>query len=246
MHEDDEWRLRVDLAACYRLVALNGWDDLLATHISAKIGRTGHFLINPYGMTFEEITASSLLKIDLDGTLVTPSRAGDYQANPAGFTIHSAVHQVRQDAGCVIHLHTDHGVAVSILEDGLLPLCQTALLAATDLAYHDFEGVAEDLDERTRIQRDLGAANHLILRNHGTLAVGRSIPEAFFRIYNLERACAIQVKALSMQRPLRRVSQPAIDRMRAITTPDRIGGYADLAWPALRRRLDRDMPGYDQ
>ena len=235
-----EWQLRVDLAACYRLVALHGWDDLLATHISAKL-QEGRFLINPFGMAFSEITASSLLTIDQDGQLLSPS---PYRANPAGFNIHSAVHEKRPDAGCVIHLHTAQGVAVSMLEEGLLPLSQTALLVTSDLAYHDFEGVALDLGERARIQDDLGSCHYLILRNHGTLALGRSISEAFVRMFTLEQACRIQVQALSMHRALHPVSPDVVAQVGKVA--DGMSGYAELAWPARRRRLDREMPGYDQ
>jgi ribulose-5-phosphate 4-epimerase/fuculose-1-phosphate aldolase len=237
---EDEWRLRVDLAACYRLAWLFGWDDLLATHISARVGDEGHFLINPLGLAFDEITASSLLRVSCEGVIQHPT---PYRMNSAGFAIHSAVYQSRPDAGCVIHLHTVDGIAVSSLAEGLLPLNQTALLVYGDLAYHAFEGVAGDLDERERIQRDLGDHNHLILRNHGTLTVGKAISDAFVRIYGLERACAIQVRTLSMQRPLAEIMPEAISRTRAIAL--QIDKYGDLAWPAMRRRVDRDCPGYD-
>ncbi len=161
-----EWNQRINLAACYRLVALYGWDDLVDTHISARVpGPEHHFLINPYGLMFDEITASSLVKVDLDGNQLTKS---DYSINPAGFTIHSAIHEVREDAGCVLHLHTPDGTAVSSCMEGLLPLNQTAQLVTFDLAYHDYEGIALDHDERPRLQRDLGDKNHMLLRNHGT------------------------------------------------------------------------------
>jgi ribulose-5-phosphate 4-epimerase/fuculose-1-phosphate aldolase len=184
---DEEWQLRCDLAACYRLVALSGWDDLVFTHISARVpGPEHHFLINPYGMTFDEITASSLVKIGLDGKPLTSSR---YPVNPAGFTIHSAVHEVREDAGCVMHLHTLDGTAVATSKEGLMPLNQTAQLIIGDLAYHDYEGVALDHDERPRLQQDLGTKNLVLLRNHGTLTIGRTVADAFMRMYYLERAC---------------------------------------------------------
>ena len=187
-----EAEIRVDLAACYRLVALYGWDDLIFTHISARVpGPEHHFLINPYGMMFEEITASSLVKIDLKGVVTGTS---PYPVNAAGFTIHSAVHEVREDAGCVMHLHTPDGTAVSTSSEGLLPLNQTAQLVIPDLAYHDYEGVALDLDERPRLQRDLGSKNIMLLHNHGTLAVGRTCADAFLRMYFLERACTMQVR----------------------------------------------------
>ena len=247
-----EWRVRVDLAACYRLVAHYGWDDILATHISARVpgetgvpGAEGVFLINPFGLRFDEITASSLLRIDLAGNQLDDST---YRANPAGFTIHSAVHEVRHDAGCVMHLHTIDGMAVSALEEGLLPLNQTAMFPAADVAYHDFEGVALDLAERARVQVDLGSANYLILRNHGTLTVGRTVAEAFMRMYFLERACAAQVRTLAMGRPYRLVPPEALARTEASEDGGKdggMGGYPALAWPALLRLVDRHSPGYD-
>ena len=176
-----EWNQRVNLAACYRLVAHYGWDDLVDTHISARVpGPEHHFLINPYGLMFDEITASSLVKVDLDGNQLTKSA---YSINPAGFTIHSAIHEVREDAGCVLHLHTPDGTAVASCMEGLLPLNQTAQLVTHDLAYHDYEGIALDHDERPRLQKDLGTKNHMLLRNHGTLTVGRSVASAFERMY---------------------------------------------------------------
>src|ERR1700761_1704591 len=189
---DAEWEQRVNLAACYRLIAHYGWDDLVDTHISARVpGPEHHFLINPYGLMFDEITASSLVKVDLDGNQLTKS---DYSINPAGFPIHSAIHEVREDAGCVLHLHTPDGTAVATSKEGLLPLNQTAQLVLPDLAYHDYEGVALDLDERPRLQRDLGPKNIMLLHNHGTLTVGRACGEAFLRMYFLERACTMQVR----------------------------------------------------
>src|SRR5882762_3423594 len=191
----EEWQARVDLAAAYRLVAHYGWDDLVFTHISTRVpGPEHHFLINPYGMMFDEITASSLVKVDLDGNIVM---ATSYQINPAGFTIHSAVHAAREDALCVIHLHTDYGIAVSAQQDGLLPLSQQALLALTSLAYHDYEGVALNEDEKPRLVRDLGDKTSMILRNHGLLTVGRTAAEAFLAMFLLERACKIQILAQS-------------------------------------------------
>jgi len=191
----EEWHARIDLAAAYRLVALYGWDDLVFTHISARVpGPEHHFLINPYGMMFEEITASSLVKVDLGGRIVMET---PYQINPAGFTIHSAVHAAREDALCVMHLHTVDGVAVSAQKEGLLPISQHALKYHGRLAYHGYEGVALDLDERERLVADLGPHDAMILRNHGLLAAGRSIPEAFDNIYFLERACQAQLAAMT-------------------------------------------------
>src|ERR1700738_4602296 len=183
----EEWQARVDLAAAYRLVAHYGWDALIFTHISARVpGPDHHFLINPYGLLFGEMTASNLLKVDLDGNLVEPT---PYFFNPAGFTIHSAVHAAREDAKCVLHLHTVAGVAVSCQEHGLLPINQTAMLLNGQIAYHEYEGVALELDERPRLVADLGTKNAMILRNHGTLAVGPTVAEAFLLMYFLERAC---------------------------------------------------------
>src|SRR5262249_52796571 len=190
----EEWQARVDCAALYRLVALYGWDDMIFTHISMRVpGPDHHFLINPYGMFFEEMTASSLVKVDLDGNIVDKT---PYYINPAGFTIHSAIHAAREDATVVIHLHTDAGVGVAAQKDGLLPISQNALLVIPQLAYHDYEGVALNLDERERLVRDLGPTKKLmLLRNHGTLAVGSTPSEAFVGIFFLERACAQQVAA---------------------------------------------------
>ena len=240
-----EAAIRVDLAACYRLVALHGWDDLIFTHISARLPGPEHrFLINPYGMMFEEITASSLVEIDMNGTAIGDS---PYPVNPAGFTIHSAVHEVRDDAGCVMHLHTPDGTAVSTSKEGLLPLNQTAQLVIPDLAYHDYEGVALDLAERPRLQRDLGRKNIMLLHNHGTLTVGRTCAEAFLRMYFLERSCTMQVRTrmlgdVDMDYP---TTPDVIEKNAALA---RSGGLAKLAeklvWPALLRKLDRVNPGY--
>ena len=190
---DAEWAQRVDLAAAYRLVALYGWDDLVDTHISARVpGPEHHFLINPYGLMFDEITASSLVKVDLDGNQLTES---PYKINPAGFIIHSAIHEVREDAGCVIHLHTPDGTAVASCMEGLQPLNQTAHFVTGDLAYHDYEGIALDHDERPRIQKDLGIKNHLLLRNHGVVTAASSIEEAVWVALKLEKACKVQLMA---------------------------------------------------
>ena len=226
-------------------MALYGWDDLIFTHISARIpGPEHHFLINPYGMMFEEITASSLVKIGMDGE---PVGASPYPVNPAGFTIHSAVHEVREDAGCVMHLHTPDGTAVSTSKEGLLPLNQTAQLVIPDLAYHDYEGVALDLDERPRLQRDLGAKNIMLLHNHGTLTVGRTCGEAFLRMYFLERACTMQVRTrmlggVEMDHP---TAPDVIEKNAALVRSGGMSALAEkLVWPALLRKLDRANPGY--
>jgi len=239
----EEWKLRVDLAATYRLVALHGWDDMIFTHISARIpGPEHHFLINPYGMLFEEITASSLVKIDLDGNKVEES---NYPVNPAGFTIHSALHMNRDDAHCIIHLHTTDGVAVSAQADGLLPLDQHAMVIMRDLAYHDYEGVALDLDERERLVHDIGGDKHIMmLRNHGTLAFGRSCADAFLRIYYLERACSMQVSAMSGGAKLNMPNQGVPEKTAMQGTMAFEGILGGLAWPALIRKLDRIDPSY--
>ncbi|HEX4353847.1 MAG TPA: class II aldolase/adducin family protein [Polyangiales bacterium] len=241
--QDVERAIRIDLAAAYRLVALYGWDDLIFTHISARIpGPEHHFLINPYGMMFEEITASSLVKIGLDGKPIGTSR---FPVNPAGFTIHSAIHEVREDAGCVLHLHTVDGTAVATSEVGLQALNQTAQLVIGDLAYHDYEGVALDLAERPRLQEDLGTKNLMLLRNHGTLTVGRTCGEAFTRMYYLERACSMQVRTRMLGQHDHETAQPVIDKNIALGQSGGMGYVANqLVWPALLRKLDRLQPNY--
>ncbi len=239
----EEWQLRLDLAATYRLVALHGWDDMIFTHISARgPGPEHHFLINPSGLLFEEITASSLVKIDVDGNKVDDS---PYPVNPAGFTIHSALHMQRPDAQCIIHLHTVDGVAVSSQADGFLPLDQHAMMVFDDLAYHDYEGIALDLEERMRLVADLGERKHLLmLRNHGTLAIGRTCADAFARIYFLERACSIQVRALAGGARPNWPNQGVPEKVAGTAAVAFEGLIGGLAWPALLRKLDRDCPGY--
>ena len=195
---EGEWQARVDLAALYRLVALHGWDDMIFTHISARVpGPEHHFLINPYGLFFGEITASSLVKVDPEGNIVQQT---PHMVNPAGFTIHSAIHAARDDAHFVMHLHTDQGVAVAAQAEGLLPLSQHALVVLPQLAYHDYEGIALNLDERERLVADLGDKSLMLLRNHGTLAVGSTAAECWMGMFYLERACKQQVMALSAGR----------------------------------------------
>lgn len=236
-----EWQTRVDLAAAYRLVALQGWDDLIFTHISARIpGPEHHFLINPYGLLFDEITASSLVKIDLDGKAIEP---GPYAVNPAGFTIHSAVHAAREDAHCVMHVHTTAGVAVSCQASGLLPLNQTAMLLNGQIAYHEYEGVALDLDERPRLVGDLGTKSAMILRNHGTLTVGPDVPSAFLMMYFLERACATQVAALGGGVEIHWPSEAVQELVRRQSEAGR-GMVEGLLWPTMLRKLDRIDPSF--
>ena len=239
---ETEWQTRVDLAAAYRLVALYGWDDLIFTHISARVpGAEHHFLLNPYGMMFEEVTASSLVKIDLAGNKVMES---PHFINPAGFTIHSAVHAAREDALCVMHLHTEYGVAVSAQKDGLLPISQQAMLALTSLAYHDYEGLALNEDEKPRLVADLGDKQHLILRNHGLLTVGRTAAEAFLAMFLLERACKIQILAQSGDRELVRIPDPIVRQVEAQVKAVTVGQGAALTWPGLLRKLGRIDPSY--
>lgn len=238
-----ERAIRIDLAAAYRLVALEGWDDMIFTHISARIpGPEHHFLINPYGMLFQEITASSLVKIGMDGKPIGESR---YPVNPAGFTIHSAVHEVREDAACVMHLHTLDGTAVATSREGLLPLNQTAQLVIGDLVYHDYEGVALDHSERPRLQEDLGTRNMMLLRNHGTLTVGRSVADAFMRMYFLERACSMQVRTRILGKDDYPTAQTVIDKNVALSQSGGMTFLAnELLWPALLRKLDRIDPSF--
>jgi len=232
----------VDLAAAYRIVAHYGWDDLIYTHISARVpGPEHHFLINPYGMMFDEITASSLVKVDLQGKVVMPS---PYFINPAGFTIHSAIHAAREDALCVMHLHTEYGIAVSIQKDGLLPISQHSLLALASLAYHDYEGLALNDDEKPRLVNDLGDKTSLILRHHGLLTVGRSAAEAFQAMFILERACKIQILAQSGGRELSRVSEPICQLVSSQMNAVTVGKGAQLTWPGLLRKLDRIDPSF--
>jgi ribulose-5-phosphate 4-epimerase/fuculose-1-phosphate aldolase len=237
----EEWQARVDLAALYRLVALYGWDDLIYTHISARIpGPEHHFLINPYGMLFEEITASSLVKIDLEGKILQET---PYFINPAGFTIHSAIHHAREDAKFVMHLHSDQGVAVAAQKEGLLPLSQHALIVLPQLAYHDYEGIALNLDERERLVADIGTKTLMLLRNHGTLSVGESAANCWVGMYYLERACKQQVMALSAGRENVLFAPEASQAEVKGQTSRGVGGQ--LAWPGCLRKLDRELPGYD-
>ena len=234
---DEEWDLRVDLAACYRIIAMHGWDDLVFTHISARLpGDEEHFLINAYGLLFEEMTASSLIKIDLSGNKVLDS---PYPVNEAGFVIHSAVHAARHDVGCVLHTHTKAGVAVSAQAGGLLPLSQISLFPLTTLAYHDYEGVALNEGEKPRLVADLGNNNAMILRNHGLLTTGPTIADAFLMMYALETACQVQVLAQSTGGELIHVPQPIVEGMQAQAEQVLQGLGGQLAWPGLLRKLDR-------
>lgn len=237
-----EWEQRVNLAACYRLVALFGWDDLIFTHISARVpGPERHFLINPYGLLFGEITASNLIKVDLEGRKVLDS---PYEINPAGFTIHSAIHAAREEAHCVLHIHSVNGVAVSAQAGGVLPISQHALFVLSSLAYHDYEGVALNEDEKPRLVRDLGDKHCFMLRNHGLLTVGESVAEAFVAMYFFETACRIQVRAQAGGGELVPIHPRLIEGARAQWKQVTQGAGGGLAWPALLRRLDRLDPGF--
>ena len=239
---DEEWAVRVDLAACYRLIAMYGWDDLVFTHISARVpGPDEHFLINAYGMLFEEMTASNLVKVDLAGEKVLDS---PHPVNPAGFVIHSAVHEARPDVGCVLHTHTRAGVAVSAQADGLLPISQVSLFPYASLGYHDYEGVALNDDEKPRLVADLGSNNALILRNHGLLTTGATIADAFLNMYALETACQTQIMAQSTGGELVMVPQPIVDGILAQAELVTKGLMGQLAWPGLLRKLDRLDPSF--
>jgi ribulose-5-phosphate 4-epimerase/fuculose-1-phosphate aldolase len=237
----EEWQLRCDLAACYRLVALYGWTDLVFTHISARLpGEGHHFLINPYGLLFEEITASSLIAIDQEGNKLSES---PFNVNKAGFVIHSAIHAARDDARCVLHTHTRAGVAVSAQKAGVLPISQQSTFVLASLGYHDYEGVALRDDEKPRLQADLGKAGFLMLRNHGLLTVGASIADAFLSMYIFETTCQIQIAAQAGAE-LTTVDPRILDGVAASmrTQTDGMGGA--FVWPALLRKLDRQDPAY--
>jgi ribulose-5-phosphate 4-epimerase/fuculose-1-phosphate aldolase len=240
----EEWAVRVDLAAAYRLVSRYGWEDLVFTHISARVpGTEDQFLINPYGLFFDEITASSLVKIDQQGNKLEDSQ---FPVNQAGFIIHSAIHAVRHDAKCVLHTHTPNGVAVSTQRAGLLPISQHSLFVLNSLGYHDFEGPALEEDEKPRLVADLGENRCLILRNHGLLTVGETIADAFVAMYYLEASCAIQTRAQSGGGELIPVPKEVMDKGYANATANqrRNGGQGRLVWPGLLRRLDRTDPSY--
>ncbi|CAN7383853.1 class II aldolase/adducin family protein [Variovorax sp. LjRoot290] len=238
----EEWQLRVDLAACYRLVALYGWSDLVFTHISARVpGPEHHFLINPYGLMFDEITASSLIKVDQDCNKIIDS---PYPVNPAGFVIHSAVHAAREDIQCVLHTHTRAGIAVSAQKNGVLPISQQSTFVLASLAYHDYEGVAFRDDEKPRLQADMGDANFLMLRNHGLLTVGKTIADAFLSMYVFETTCQIQIAAQSGGSELTQVNPKIVEGVGQAMKVQTGGLGGAFVWPSLIRKLDRIDPGY--
>ena len=243
-----EWKTRVDLAAAFRLVDLYGWSDMLATHLSARIpGPSDHFLINPMGVLFEEMTASDLIKLDIDGNILSDTSRS---INPAGYTIHSAIHIGRKDAGCVMHTHTSAGLGVATQKDGLLPLTQMALAVIANTGYHDYEGPAFDLEERERLISDLQNLNILILRNHGLLTVGKTIAEAFMWMYRAERACRFQLSfqkaGAEAQEISKSVQEVSIERARKAISSTGHRPIGDFEWPALVRKLHRQSPGFDQ
>jgi ribulose-5-phosphate 4-epimerase/fuculose-1-phosphate aldolase len=243
---DTEWKLRCDLAAAYRLVAMFGWDDLVFTHISARVDDahgepTGAFLINPYGFMFEEITASSLVKVDAHGVKLDDT---PHDVNPAGFVIHSAVHAARHDVGCVLHTHTLNGVAVSAQKRGVLPISQQSIFVLSSLGYHDYEGVALRDEEKPRLVADLGHHTHLMLRNHGLLTVGRTVADAFLAMYLFETVCNIQVRALAGGGELVTIGPDIVATAREQAAAVTRGLGAQLTWPGLLRRLERRHPGW--
>ena len=242
----EEWRLRVDLAACYRLVALYGWSDLVFTHITARVpGPEHHFLINPYGLMFDEITASSLVKIDGQcNKIIDTPPATDFPVNPAGFVIHSAVHEAREDITCVLHTHTRAGVAVSAQKCGILPISQQSTFILASLGYHDYEGVAFRAEEKPRLQKSLGNASHLVLRNHGLLTVGKTIADAFLNMYRFESTCQIQLSAQAGGELIHFAEEiyTGADRAAVYVREGGMGGA--FVWPALLRKLDRVDTAY--
>ena len=237
-----QWSRRVDLAACYRLVALRGWDDLIFTHISARLPGPGRrFLVNRYGLLFDEVTASNLVEVDADGRGVADAGA---ETNPAGVAIHRAIHAARDDATCVLHVHHADGIAVSAQAGGLMPLSQPAMVVLDSLAYHDYEGLVLDDDEAARLAAELGGRRFLMLRHHGLVTVGGSVAEAFIAMHHFVAACTIQVRARAAGRGLRMIDDAVGARTRAQFAPGEKGVGRRLAWPALLRRLDRIDPGY--
>ncbi|MHA3891061.1 class II aldolase/adducin family protein [Acinetobacter sp. GXMZU3951] len=241
---DAEWKLRVELAALYRLTALYGWTDLVFTHISVRLptakGEPEQFLLNPYGLLFEEITASNLIRVDAECNKLSDS---PFPVTPAGFTIHSAIHAAREDAACVLHTHTRSGVAVSAQKCGVLPISQQSIFVLDSLAYHDYEGVAIREDEKLRLQADLGTADYLMLRNHGLLVVGRSVADAFLKMYTFENTCRIQIDAQAGGEliEVNPTIRQGLDQVFKAATS---GMGAEIAWPALLRKLDRLDPSY--
>ncbi|GGW80394.1 class II aldolase/adducin family protein [Alteromonas halophila] len=239
---EQEWRIRVDLAACYRLVADMGWGDLIYTHISAKVPGTEHYLVNAFGLAFEEVTASNLVKVDLSGNIIGDS---PYSINPAGFTIHSAIHEARKDAHCILHLHTKATIAVASCEGGLQPWSQYSLFSLPSLSYHGYEGLAVEDGERARLQSDLGETNHMLLHNHGGLTLGETVGDAFMRFYDLQRACEIQIELMQMNAPVIEIPETIVDNIYAQASKVHSGETGgQKAWPAMLRKAYRLDPGF--
>ena len=241
---DVEWQTRVELAAAYRLFVMHGWDDLIHTHISARIPGTEDLLINAFGLSFDEITASNLVKIDIEGKIVDPHTP--FNINPAGFTIHSAVHEARPDDQCALHVHTDATVAIASLKEGLLPLSQYSMFALASISYHDYEGLAVNHEEKLRLQDDLGDANFMLLRNHGALTMGKTIGDAFMHMYDLTRACQIQLQIQATGQKYHLVDQSIVDGIKAqanVVHSGLTGGQK--AWPAMMRRVKQRYPDFD-
>ncbi|MDP5041526.1 MAG: class II aldolase/adducin family protein [Paraglaciecola sp.] len=239
---EKEWQTRVDLAACYRLVASFGWGDLIYTHISARIPQTDDYLVNAFGLTFEEVSASNLVKVNLEGEILDGS---PYGINPAGFTIHSAIHEVRHDVQCVIHLQTKATIGVATIEGGLQPWSQYALFSLPSLSYHGYEGLAVNADEKARLQKDLGQTNHMLLHNHGGLAVGPTVGDAFMRFYDLQRACEIQMELMQTGKPVITIPPAIVEGIyqQANVVHSGITG-GQLAWPAMLRKAYKLDPSF--
>jgi len=238
-----EWQTRLELAACYRLLTLQGWDDLIHTHISARIPQSEHLLINPFGLTFDEITASNLVKIDINGHIIDEDCP--FEINPAGFTIHSAVHEARHSDQCALHVHTNETIAIASLKEGLLPLSQYSMFALASMSYHDYEGLAVNHEEKLRLQQDLGDANFMLLRNHGALTMGKTIGDAFMHMYDLVRACQVQLQVMSTGMKPIYVDQIIVDdikRQASIVHSGLTGGQK--AWPAMMRKVQREFPDF--
>ncbi|MBM7070516.1 class II aldolase/adducin family protein [Shewanella sp. 202IG2-18] len=238
----EEWQLRVDLAACYRLAQHFGWDDTIYTHISARLPDKDEYLVNAYGLAFDEITASNLVKVNLRGEILDDT---PFKINPAGFTIHSAIHEVRHDAQCVIHLHTNETIVVATIEDGFLPISQHSMFSVNQMAYHAYEGLAVNAEEKQRLQEDLGNANILMLPNHGALSLGRTVGEAFMRWADLQKACEIQVMALSTEQPLIPIRQEVLDTVKVQQQKVHMGSSGgQMVWPAMLRKAYRLDPSF--
>jgi len=239
---DKEWQLRVDLAACYRLVADLGWDDLIYTHLSARLEGTDEYLVNPFGLAFDEVCASNLVKVDLQGNILDDTA---YVINPAGFTIHSAIHEVRPDAHCVIHLHTKETTVIATQQQGLLPYSQYSMFSLASLSYHDYEGLAVDAEEKRRLQNDLADTNHMLLVNHGGLTVGATVGDAFMRFFDLQRACEIQVMLQSTGQSATLVPQAILDNIKKQQSVVNIGqSGGQKIWPAMLRKAYKLDPGF--